>query len=252
MICAKVSALGYGTGRQKPVSKMLSTRSAQHGGRIFRQALKKWLNASLSMAAKGGAALAHSAHEHITPTTSASLLASNRRLPARAAARTGRQARSPHDGSHDGIHLFVRRYDFKERLALAGRTLEAHLLDFSASNCVGSARHDSEAGQVGALLQHQIDLGRRAERKDFVAIRVPRHHVERVFSDGPRGAQNRDFLLRRNKSGEHQRQGKRWQQRVNPVKHAPMAGQQPAAVLHARAALDQRFDQITPPHSWPP
>ena len=135
---------------------------------------------------QGGAALAHSAHEHITPTTSASLLASNRRLPARA--QQGRATSpQPHDGSHDGIHLFVRRYDFKSALRLQDGRLKPILLDFFCQQLrMGSARHDSEAGlELGALLQHQIDLGRRAERKDLVAIRVPRHHVERVFPMDP-------------------------------------------------------------------
>ncbi len=121
-------------------------------------------------------------------------------------------------------------------------------LIFSASNCAwGALAMTAKRGLNWAhCCQHQIDLGRRAERKDLVAIRVPRHHVERVFSDGPRGAQNRDFLLHTEISRVSiSARGSVGSNASTRSKHAPMAGQQPTAVLHARAALDQRFDQIT-------
>ena len=144
---------------------------------------------------QGGAALAHSAHEQITTHHQRLFVGQQQALARAGSSKARRQARSPHDGSHDGIHLIVRRYDFKSAWRLQDGRWKPILLDFFCQQLrMGSARHDSEVGlELGALLQHQIDLGRRAERKDLVAIRVPRHHVERVFSDGPRGAQNREL-----------------------------------------------------------
>jgi hypothetical protein len=112
------------------------------------------------------------------------------------------------------------------------------LLDFFCQQLrrMGALAMTANAGGTGALRQHHVDLGRRAQRKHLKAVRMARHHVERAGANRAGGAQNRAALLRPEISRDTSimASGKRWQQGVHPVEHAAMAGQQPAAVLHAR------------------
>src|SRR5258708_3847147 len=108
-----------------------------------------------------------------------------------------RKARRTDDGSHDGIDLGMRGDLLQRvwRLQHFGRQPIAAQL-FSQQLRVWRAGHDGVAGlEFGALAQHQVHLRGRAECKDLVVLAVARHHVQRIGTDGARGAQDGDFLL---------------------------------------------------------
>ena len=132
------------------------------------------------------------------PTTSASLLASSRRLPARAAAMHGARPGRAHDGRHDGIDHSMRRHHFESawrRTAPGAASRSPRPFRQRAGMRLTRPSRRIAGLHCSALRQHQVDRRRRAERKHLEAVRMARNHVERVDADGAGGAQDADALL---------------------------------------------------------
>ncbi len=159
--------------------------TAQRPRRSRREAHWRMALCSLSIGSSC-APLSRTASRNRRPAiTSASLLASSTRLPARAAARVGRQP----GGTDDRCH---HRIDLRERGdCLQGARARQHLGRQSGRTHlpleqIGAARihqHGVTWGEAAALLEQPLDLACAVKRRSRGSGRMPRHHVQRAGAD---------------------------------------------------------------------
>ena len=130
--------------------------------------------------------------------TSASLLASSTRLPARAAASVGAQPGRADDRGHDDINLGMRR-DLDQTL-IAGQHLDPQPPARSAA-CNARGRSMSATTANAGAARGTAPATRPArvggERKHRDNARVARNHIEGAGADGTGGTEHSDRLRHR-------------------------------------------------------
>ena len=189
------------------------------------------------------------------PTTSASLLASSRRLPARAAARHGARPAAP---TIAAITVSTSGCAASSHSALGAARAPRCATPSARSRSAQRAR----LGRVGdrriarpqarALREQLVEAALRGQRERPRSDRGWRAITSSVLTPtepvAPRMQTRCIAALRRRRHvtaiDQRERDREHRQQRVDAIEDAAVAGQQRAAVLGAGAALDERLEQV--------
>nr|GEU28237.1 hypothetical protein [Tanacetum cinerariifolium] len=171
-----------------------------------------------------GAGFGHGVHEQLAGHDQRFLVRQQDFLAGAGGGQRGRQARGADDGSHHAVDFGSRRNRAQRGFAVfhfrgnAGGAQQAG----QARGSVGRAHHGARGTEGNALGRQFVDAAVRGQGINGVALRVTGEHVQRGHADRTGGAKDGDALH----------------------KHAAVAGQQVAAVLHGRAALELGFEQV--------
>ena len=121
-----------------------------------------------------GATVAHGLHEQPAAHHQGLLVRQQQSLARTRRSQTGSKTGRPHDGSHHGIHIIVRRYHFKSILRLNDLRWKAVCLQFfsQGTSVRGAGHHRITRAKLRALRQQKIHLRRRTQGKHLEALWV--------------------------------------------------------------------------------
>ncbi len=106
----------------------------------------------------------------------------------------GHQARGPHDRGHHQVHLLLRRHGHEALRAGEDPHVRRHQRTQAPGIALLGHAHQPHVEGPDLLGEAFLAVLPGGDRPHAEAIREPLHHVQRAFSDGARGAEDREVL----------------------------------------------------------